>query len=126
MKFNLSEIKPLNLDCPNCGSSMTLRQSRFGLFYGCDNYYLNQCTGRVSAKSDGTVKIPYISYAEKQARYYAKEAFDKLWQNGCFTKQEAFNWLCKEMNCARSEALISKFTIQQCTELLKKVESFKQ
>jgi ssDNA-binding Zn-finger/Zn-ribbon topoisomerase 1 len=121
----LSEIKPLNIDCPECGSKMTLRQSRFGIFYGCDDYFLNQCKGRVSAKPDGTIKIPFISYAEKQARFYAKEAFDKLWQSGSFTKQEAFNWLCEEMQCDRSEALISKFTIQQCRELIEKVGSIK-
>src|SRR3990167_394098 len=39
------------LACPECGSPMRLRRSRFGLFYGCPRY--PACQGTHGAHPDG-------------------------------------------------------------------------
>lgn len=116
------EIIEYDLICPECGSNMVIRESRFGLFYGCQEYYLNGCPGKISSKPDGTPNELPSDQNTKYARTMAQESFERLWKSGKMTEKEAFNWLCKAMKCTRPEAYIVNFEIQECETLISLVE----
>lgn len=54
--------------CPNCGSPMYIRESRYGKFYGCSNY--PKCKGILPIKSD--IVCPECGKGTLIERYSAK------------------------------------------------------
>lgn len=116
------EVTEYDLMCPDCGANMALRQSKFGYFYGCQDFYLEGCPGRISASDDGTPNELPSDQHTKHARVMAQESFERLWKSGKMTEREAFDWLCKTMECSRAEAYIVNFEIPQCEKLIRNVE----
>jgi ssDNA-binding Zn-finger/Zn-ribbon topoisomerase 1 len=54
-----------DLACPDCGGILSLKRSKFGIFYGCSAFLSTGCRGAHSANGDGSpVGIP----AEKITR----------------------------------------------------------
>lgn len=102
-----------DLVCPDCGSPMRLRPSRFGLFYGCTAY--PDCKGTHGAHPDGAPLGVPASQTVKQARISAHAAFDELWKYAdhleCYDPEDdaarekirraargrAYRWLASEM-----------------------------
>ena len=110
--------KAPKLDCPECNGKLALRLSRYGLFYGCGNY--PSCKATHGAHPDGK---PLGTPANKETRTWrmkAHESFDKLYQgeNSLMTRLEAYDYLQLIMNLSQEDAHISKFTIQQCQDLI--------
>ena len=101
---------------------MELRNSRFGRFYGCRDFYLNDCKGKVSAWPNGKPKHIKVTYKEKQARKLAQEYFDKLIASGKYTGQEAFTWMCYAVKCERYEGFISTFSVERCNKLISRIK----
>lgn len=95
-----------DLDCPDCGAKMTLRQTykaKFGddpgrkLFYGCSRF--PECKGSHGAHDCGTpLGIP-ANKETKRARIAAHEAFDQLWRGrkARMTRKEAYWKLAERM-----------------------------
>jgi ssDNA-binding Zn-finger/Zn-ribbon topoisomerase 1 len=112
------ELMEYDLSCPDCGSNMILRKSKYGYFYGCQDYPETGCKGSVGSKPDGTPIAVPVSMNEKEARINATENFERLWKSGKMDRANSLAWLCNKMNCSRSEAYIARFNIQQCEALI--------
>lgn len=120
--LNGKEIAEYDLMCPECGANMVIRSSKYGYFYGCQEFYLSGCPGRISATKDGTPSELPSDQHTKHARVMAQESFERLWKSGKMTERDAFDWLCKAMKCSRGEAYIANFEVQKCGELISCVE----
>lgn len=103
--------------CPDCGGVMALRESRFGLFYGCENF--PACRATHGAHPDGKpLGIP-ADRETKKARIAAHKAFDRMWRgpkSDC-SRGEAYRRLQLLMNLSADEAHIGRFTKAQCEQL---------
>lgn len=109
----------VQLDCPECGSQMVFRSSRFGYFYGCNRY--PACSGSHGAHSDGRPLGVPANKETKQARQLAHAAFDKLWQEGYMTRDEAYQKLQELMGLPAKDAHIAMFSKEQCETLMLKM-----
>lgn len=121
-------MKTHDIDCPECGAKMMLKQGRFGLFYGCVNY--PSCDGSHGAHEDGTpLGIP-ANKVTKQARIHAHSVFDQLWQDGpagrkaSMTRSEAYIWLQETLGLTKGEVHIGRFNVQQCDDLVAAVTAY--
>lgn len=111
-----------NLVCPKCGSNMILRNSRFGLFWGCSQFSMTGCDATHGAHPDGRpLGIPADARTSK-ARIEAHAVFDQLWKDGPLTRSGAYRWLQTAMGLSDEEAHIGRFTYEQCEQLKEKVE----
>lgn len=115
------EYTEYELLCPECGSNMVLRKSRFGLFYGCQEFEIEGCKGRISADKDGTPAELPSDQQTKTARIIAFECFEKLWKSGAMDKRTAFSWACDRMGRKRSNFNIANFTIVECETFINKI-----
>jgi len=95
---------------------MVLRNSKYGLFYGCVEY--PKCKAAHGAHEDGKpLGIP-ASKPTKEARIRAHDAFDQLWKGrGGMKRGDAYVWMQKAMGLTIEEAHIGRFTIEQCEQL---------
>lgn len=126
MTTEVTDVLPIGtvLDhpCPECGGSMVLRQSKYGLFYGCGGY--PKCRATHGAHKDGRpLGIP-ADKKTKQARIRAHAVFDQLWKEDHMSRSEAYSWMQDAMGLTEDEAHIGRFTEEQCDELELKVEDF--
>ena len=100
------------LECPDCGATMRLRHSRYGLFYGCDRF--PECRATHGAHPDGRpLGIP-ANAETKRWRMEAHDAFDQLWGPGRMTRNEAYAWLGEQMGLSRDDCHIGRFDTEQC------------
>ena len=110
--------------CGDCGAKMSLRESKYGWFYGCTRF--PRCRGTHCVHQD--TKLPMGTPADKktrQARRAAHLAFDTLWKGGPLTRKEAYRWLRKEMDLTEREAHIGNLTLAQCETLVAAVKRVK-
>lgn len=112
------ELIEYDLGCPDCGSNMILRKSRYGYFYGCQDYPVTGCKASVGARTDGTPVSMPVSMTEKDARENATEAIERLWKSGKYERSNTLAWICEKMECERSEAYIARFSKQQCEAII--------
>ncbi len=110
-----------NLVCPECGATMKLRNSKFGLFYGCERY--PACDSKHGAYNDGRPKGTPGNKETRKARIYAHRIFDRLWktapgEKARMTRSQAYSWMRKTMKLGEDEAHIGKFSIEQCQKLV--------
>lgn len=113
--------KAHELECPECGSAMRLRESRHGLFYGCSRY--PDCRGTHGAHPDGKPLGVPATGETKNARIVAHAAFDTLWKpaSARLTRTEAYLWMQSKMGLRGDEAHIGRFTKEQCDRLVELV-----
>jgi ssDNA-binding Zn-finger/Zn-ribbon topoisomerase 1 len=112
---------PLEHPCPECGSTMVLRSSSRGLFYGCTSF--PRCRAGHGAHPDGTPLGVPADAETRAARVRAHEVFDKLWSGpgAPFSRREAYAKVAEAMNldslhfgeldarrCAEAVAIISR------------------
>lgn len=109
---------PSELKCPNCGAPLELKDSRYGLFYGCTNWRRTRCRGGVSAHPDGTpVGVP-ADDATRAARIEAHRMFDQIWKGGRMTRKAAYLWLAEKMDLPATKAHIGLFNAEQCKRVV--------
>lgn len=110
-----------DLVCPECGAVLKLRNSKHGLFYGCEKY--PACKASHGAYDDGRPKGTPGNKETRKARIYAHRIFDRLWkdkENGKprMSRSAAYAWLRKSMKLSESEAHIGNMTKEQCEKLV--------
>lgn len=88
----------LDHPCPECSSTMVLRESRHGPFYGCRAY--PRCTATHAAHPDGTPQGVPADAETRAARRAAHEVFDRMWKGtgAPFSRREAYRLLAEAMN----------------------------
>jgi len=104
----------LNHACPECGGVMVLRNSKFGLFYGCRNF--PDCRAAHGAHPDGTpLGIP-ADKPTKVERCATHVLFDRLWRGSpaFMSRYQAYAWMQKMMGLSPEEAHIGRFTMEDC------------
>jgi ssDNA-binding Zn-finger/Zn-ribbon topoisomerase 1 len=108
----------IDLSCGECGAPMVLRNSRFGLFYGCSIY--PKCKGTHGAHPDGRPLGKPANKATKGARMKAHAAFDQLWKGkGKRSRRSAYKWLREQPTLPDH---IGEMTAKQCATLIELVE----
>ena len=115
------ELTEHDLTCPECGARLLLKPSRFGLFYGCEQWRMTGCQGAHGAHPDGSPLGTPADGKTKQARIQAHTAFDQLYQSGRMKRADAYRWLRHAMGLTAEQAHIGKFTIEQCERLVTKI-----
>lgn len=111
-----------DLKCPDCGGTLMMRRSgKLGRpFYGCTKF--PECRGCHGAHFDGSPLGVPGDRATREARKRAHELFDKVWQNRLVQdRQAAYKWLMKALGLSVEMAHIARLTIEQCSELHRKV-----
>ena len=116
----------LEAACPECGSDMVLRDSRFGLFYGCVRY--PACDATHGAHPNGDPLGVPANKETKQARMAAHDSFDQLWKGATkkgrkTARKEAYAWLREQLDLTKEECHIGKFDKRLCTLAIKLLES---
>ena len=102
---------------------MVLRDSKYGLFYGCTNYPKCKATHGAHKKSGKPLGTP-ADKKTKKARMQAHDAFDQLWKNKHMSRSEAYEWMQEAMEMTEDEAHIGCFTEDQCDKLEVLVEGY--
>jgi hypothetical protein len=127
MKHCIGPIRPLGFRlekaCPDCGSDMVLRPSRFGLFYGCARF--PKCRSAHGAHENGDpLGIP-ANKETKRLRILAHEIFDRLWNpewpDSHMMRSEAYAWMRAEMGLDETTGHIGRFDSEQCAWLIRLV-----
>lgn len=124
-KNKRKEISKSAPRCPYCGSSTILRSadgiyknnSRSTMLYVCKNY--PKCDSYVRVH-DGTT-IPMGTVANRELRALRREAhkhFDKLYEEGYMTKDDAYQWLASLIGIPLSEAHIGYFGDYYCKKVI--------
>lgn len=109
----------MKLTCPECGSPMKLRSSRYGPFYGCTAY--PDCKATHGAHPDGKPLGTPADKPTKAKRIEAHDAFDKLWKENGMTRGDAYRWMQRVLNLSAREAHIGSFDIAMCERLISAV-----
>ena len=118
VKIGSRDYNEYELECPECGARLRLKRSRWGIFYGCEDYWFRGCSFSVSAKDTGEPTTIPEDRKTVLARRRAQEAFDSLWQSGVMDRREAFSWMCGALGVERKNALISQFDSNTCNKLI--------
>lgn len=110
-----------DLVCPECGAGMKLRNSKHGLFYGCEKY--PACKASHGAYNDGRPKGTPGDKETRKARIFAHRVFDRLWkakggEKAAMTRSAAYAWMRKALKLSEAEAHIGMLTAEQCEKLV--------
>ena len=107
--------------CPECNSEMVLRNSKYGLFYGCSRY--PECKGAHGAHQSSGKPLGIPADKEtKTWRMKAHDAFDKLWKKYGYKRKDSYKLLQTIMGLNEKEAHIGRFDKKQCQFLIAKTE----
>jgi ssDNA-binding Zn-finger/Zn-ribbon topoisomerase 1 len=102
---------------------MRLRQSRFGLFYGCDSYPKCKATHGAHKLTGKPLGIPG-NKATKEARIRAHAAFDVLWKSKRMTRSAAYEWLARVLVLPTGvSAHIGNLDVAECSLVIEAVQS---
>lgn len=95
---------------------MVLRNSKFGPFYGCNQY--PRCTATHGAHPDGRPLGAPGDPETKKARIEAHSVFDAFWKEKKWNRGKAYSWMAKAMNLVPGTAHIGMFDKKQCEALI--------
>lgn len=117
----MAEARRLPNACPDCGADMSLRDSRFGLFYGCVRF--PRCRSTHGAHPDGRPLGVPANKATREARIRAHAAFDPIWQSNRRVSRKrargsAYGWLKRAMKLD-AWPHIGEFTVDQCEQVIR-------
>ena len=103
--------------CPEHGTELVERRSRFGPFWCCPEIGCDVLCGNT----------PHSSPANKSTRGWrtkAHAAFDPLWKSkGGMRRGQAYKWLQDELGLRPSQCHIGMFDTEQCCAVIDAVES---
>lgn len=116
------------LTCPECGAVMTLKDSRYGKFYGCVRWPNCDCTH--GAHEDGSPKGVPGDKATRQARIRAHAEFDQVWRElkkagvkGA--RKKAYRWLRDRLGVGKDECHIALFDEATCERVIQLCQNSK-
>lgn len=96
---------------------MTLRNSRYGKFYGCTRW--PDCKGAHGAhQGDGRPLGTPADRETKQARIAAHDAFDRYWRGRMMPRKEAYRRLAAALGIDRSKCHIGMFDRATCERVI--------
>lgn len=105
--------------CPEHNLKMVKRKSKFPgrpFFWGCEMYPL--CTYRIGAHPSGEPLGTPADPETRQWRIKAHDAFDRVWKQWGYTREEAYNLLSLLMNVPLKDAHIANFNLEQCKKVV--------
>lgn len=107
--------------CPDCGGTMRLQNSKFGMFYGCDHWPVCECKHGAHQNNGRPLGIPASAKA-RLARIDAHNAFDKLWlgKDKRMKRYKAYAWMKRTF--PEWVPHIGSFNIEQCNTLIAKLK----
>ena len=108
--------KKHRLACGRCGKPMHLH----GQVYVCPDY--PRCRGSHKAHKDGTPTGIPADAPTGEARRIAHQRFDQIWKSGKVTRPQAYLILKRVMGLSIPEAHISRFSKDQCLQLVKRLD----
>lgn len=122
------ELQHETLRCGECGSSMVLRNSKFGKFYGCTAF--PNCRGTHGAHPDGTPLGVPANKETKEARIRAHAAFDAVWKarqknfnlSRTVARGECYAWLAVAMRMRKEDCHIARFDVATCARVIEVCE----
>ena len=123
MSYYPNKVKEMS--CPQCDQgNMVLRESKYGPFYGCDQY--PRCDATHGAHPDGSpLGIP-ADKQTKQWRIKCHEYFDKLWKEdryGC-SRSDAYSILQAITGLDEEDCHIARFDIDMCKDVISKLKKY--
>lgn len=123
----VKNILPVPKVCPHCEGSVGLYNNKKvyrGREYG-DWPYVYLCENVTCGAYVGLHPQTYIPLGTlatdviRQARMYAKDSFNPLWQGGSMTRSEAYVWLAEQMGITDvNHCHIGWFDEQQCGKVV--------
>jgi ssDNA-binding Zn-finger/Zn-ribbon topoisomerase 1 len=112
----------LSVPCPECGSALTLKPSKYGSFYGCVRWKETKCCGAVGCHPGTNIPLGMPAKKEvRQLRIKAHKEFDELWMTCRMTRRAAYKWMQEKLGIPKAEAHIGQFNGEQCQKLIQLV-----
>lgn len=111
------------MKCPDCGKRMVLDETNpLKKIFRCSN--ATRCQVTHLADKNGNPRGFVGDKETRKHRIIAHRYFDKLWkpEDATMTRGEAYQLLMELTGLSQKEAHISKFSINQCKELVKKIK----
>lgn len=113
----MSPVTENTVNCAECGAPMTLRESRYGKFWGCTRF--PACKGIHGAhQSNGAPFGRPADKATRQARIRAHAAFDQIWKDGHLSRNSAYRWLQEKLGITKNECHIALFDKAMCARVI--------
>jgi ssDNA-binding Zn-finger/Zn-ribbon topoisomerase 1 len=106
-----------DLDCPECGGKLRLRDSQYGLYYRCEN----DCGVTHGAFKDGRPRGVPGDLETIALRKAAHNKFDELWKNEPDPKEarnKAYRWLASKMACPPHQCHMALFNKEQLRQVI--------
>lgn len=100
---------------------MVLRPSRFGQFWGCENF--PECRATHGAHPDGRPLGHPADRETKQFRIQAHEIFDRWWHSRNMKRSEAYRAMQRLMDLSPDQAHIAMFDKEQCQQLIARIDA---
>ena len=118
----LAPEEPLPCPEPGCGGTLRRRESRHGLFYGCDKWPVTRCKGSIGCHPDGRpLGIP-ADAETRNMRQVAHVFFDRLWTRWPTSRKEAYELMQRRMGMTE-ELHIANLQIPQLERLIDLVQT---
>lgn len=126
----ITNALPAPKRCDSCGSANIERTTNdviYGQAYGKwpHIYFCNECRAAVGCHV-GTF-IPLGKMADRQTRYLRKKAhceFDRIWQDGLMSREDAYNWLAEQLQIEQNECHLSWISKDQLKKTIEVSTSF--
>ena len=109
--------------CPYCGNNAELTNSAI-VYHGRDYgpIYLCKCVeGWAFVGCHKGTTTPLGRLADRELREWKKRAhsaFDHLWKHGHKTRNDAYQWLARELNIEANDCHIGMFDVQTCRRVV--------
>jgi ssDNA-binding Zn-finger/Zn-ribbon topoisomerase 1 len=114
--------EPLPCPEPGCGGTLRRRESKHGLFYGCDRWFETKCKGSIGCNLDGSPHGIPADAETRNMRQVAHVFFDRLWTRWPMTRKEAYA-LVQERMGMREELHIANLHVPQLERLIDLVQT---
>lgn len=117
-----------DLQCPDCGNLLVLKDGKYGIFYGCVKWSETGCKGSHNCHKGTAEPLGVPADAETRlARKRAHDVFDTLWRDkglGRMSRKQAYEWLETKLGVFEGEYHIAQLDKAGCEKLIEAVNRF--